>query len=475
MHRCLQVAEIVNLVCLELSDGMVRIPGRSGDDVSIPKHGDLAVLARTSPVFSSHAFRCIWNSVTFINIMRCLPSDSFKLALHGIRYGRYIDWDMQLLRDLNDSDFDRIRFYAPLIQHLFSDFICTRGATILPTVSPWLPGMFPNLQGIHWTHVEEYSPLIENFIGPQLTTIHIPGTCRPSLTLLSSLPLLCTRLTDVSYLTRITSRPQELQPLAVSAASECVAKQLPVVAFAADCPRLSFSDDVHRLFSAAPTGISHLKLKKFSFSPDLYPFDRDRQPDYLLQCTSLERLFCFANVTNVRVLSAVGIDWDDATVTEMARSWPHLERLNLSSFYGTRAPRTTLRCLEAFAQFCPRLTSLHIAFDATTIPTSTSQFSLEKLETLGVDASPIARTPPVAQFLARIAPNLKDLTTLVDSVAADGDPDWRKDAAPHAFAYGLRWRIVEAILKSSFDTGIVPQFIFILIALYQLNALDAPQ
>ncbi|KAJ7612590.1 hypothetical protein FB45DRAFT_759771 [Roridomyces roridus] len=145
-------------------------------------------------------------------------------------------------------------------------------------------------------------------------------------------------------------------------------------------------------------------LQTFSFFNGFDPFDRDRSSDYLLQSSSIQGLFCFVNLTDLHLLSAVGIDWDDATVTDIARSWPHLERLELGSMYGTRSPRTTLRCLEAFAQYSPRLTRLALAFDATVIPTSSSQFSLDKLESLGVDASPISKARPVAELLAGIFP-----------------------------------------------------------------------
>ncbi|KAJ7630211.1 hypothetical protein FB45DRAFT_1150145 [Roridomyces roridus] len=312
---------------------------------------------------------------------------------------------------------------------------------------------------------------IECFIAPQLTTIRIAGTSRASLTLLTGLGLRCPRLTDVTYLSY--GRPPDLQSLAVSAGSECVrglydleilyagvldraalehlsrltslrdlvlggcpsdwiaftsepffpslrtlhvssdiisatrflgvAKQLPIVELSVESPdSLSVPDEVHQLFSAVSAGISPLMLQTFSFFNGFDPFDRDRSSDYLLQSSSLQGLFCFVNLTDLHLLSVVGIDWDDATITDMA------------------------------------------PFDATVIPTSSSQFSLDKLESLGVDASPISKARPVAEFLAGIFPRLNDFDTLADAV---DDEEWEEDVVPQTFDYHRRWKKVEAMLK----------------------------
>jgi len=134
---------------------------------------------------------------------------------------------------------------------------------------------------------------------------------------------------------------------------------------------------------------------------------------------------------------------DDTTVTDMARSWRHIERLELQSYYGTAAPRATLQCLEAFPKYCPHLTKLSIAFDATVIPTSQGNLSLESLKNLDVEASPIATAPPVARFIASIFPSLKNITTLPDSL--DGDAEW--EVGPEALQYDRHWKEVASILR----------------------------
>ncbi|KAJ6583628.1 hypothetical protein DFH09DRAFT_1029228 [Mycena vulgaris] len=508
MHHCLQVPELVGLVCSHLQG-----PRHLGIafEVGHPKHGDLAVLARTSTVFSSHALRLIWNSVTLLNLLSCLPSGSFELRTTGEGY--FTKYIMQLLRPLQKSDLERVLVYAPHVKHLLSDPRFADLSPVFPSASPWLSeNMLPNLQGLYWMHGENDFQYIDCFLAPQLTTIRIPHTSLAALTLLSSLALRCPQLTDVTLFPRGTP---DLRSMAVSAVSMCVrglhdierlaadmldhpalehlsrltslrhlrlgglpstlpthddealfpslqtlyfsseiespfrflewGNTIPLVGFTAECPAFSTADEVHRLFSAAAGGISHSPLTEFAFDNEFDSFDFSDSANYLIRSSSLRSLFCFVNLTSVSVLSAVGIDLDDTTVTDMARSWPHIERLELQSYYGTTAPRATLQCLEAFPKYCPHLIKLSIAFDATVIPTSPGDLSLESLKNLDVEASPIATAPPVARFIASIFPSLKNITTLPDSLG--GDAEWEADVGPEAFQYDRHWKEVASILR----------------------------
>ncbi|KAF7372666.1 hypothetical protein MVEN_00129900 [Mycena venus] len=432
MHRCLQVPELVSIVCSHLQGP------RHWEifEVGHPKRGDLAVLARTSTVFSSHALRLIWNSATLMNLLSCLPSDSFELRTTGEGY--FTKYIMQLLRPLQNSDFERVHVYAPLVQHLFSDPNFADLSSVFPSASPWLSeNMLPNLQGLYWMHGENDFQRIDHFLTPQLTTIRIPHTSLAALKLLSSLALQCPQLTDVtlfpsgrtgfsiagrihgldvsfehlshlpglrhlrlgelpSTLPTYDDEPSfpSLQTLYFSSEIESPFRflewgnQIPLVGFTAECPAFSTADEVHRLFSAAVGGISHFHLTEFAFDNEFDSFDSSDSTNFLIRSSSLRSLFCFVKLVSVSVLSAVGIDLDDPTVTDMARSWRHIECLELQSYYGTAAPRTTLQCLEAFPKYCPHLSKLSIAFDALVIPTSPGDLSLESLKHLDVEASP---------------------------------------------------------------------------------------
>ncbi|KAF8186150.1 hypothetical protein K438DRAFT_1039691 [Mycena galopus ATCC 62051] len=513
MHRCLQVPELVGLVCSHIQSPYHL---ETAFEVRQPKRGDLAVLARTSTVFSSHAVRLLWKSVSLINLLRCLPSDSFELRRTGVGYfAKYI---MQLIRSLRASDWERVLLYAQHVKHLFSDPNFADLSSIFPTLSLCLPeSMLPKLQGLHWMHMENDFHYIDCFLAPQLTTIHIPHTSLPALSLVSSLAPRCPQLIDITIFPR---SPQKLQPLAVSAVSTCVrglhgietlftdtvdqlalehlsclpsvrrltlgelpptlserpndetiftslqslyftakiespirflewCNKIPLVEFSVESPAFSTADEVHRLFSAASGGISPLSLREFTFDNDWGSFPSSESANHLIRPQALHSLFCFVNLTSVSVLSAVGIDLDDATVTDLARSWRYIKCLEFQSYYGNVAPRVTLQGLEAFSKHCPHLTKLTITFDATVIPTSQAEPSRGclKLQHLDVEASPIATALPVALFLARIFPRLRSISTIQDIIA--GDDDWKADVGPNALHYDRYWKNVAPLLHIS--------------------------
>ncbi|KAJ6451429.1 hypothetical protein C8R45DRAFT_1042058, partial [Mycena sanguinolenta] len=388
------------------------------------------VLARTLTVFSNHALRLIWNTVTLLNLLGCLPSDSFELRTIGKGYStKHI---MRLLRPLQKSDFDCVSVYAPHVKHLFSYPRFTDLSHVFPSARPWLSeNMLPSLQALDWMHNEDDFQYMDCFLAPQLTTICILHTSLAALTLLSSLALRCLQLTDVTLFPRGTPA---LRLQAVSAVSVCIrslhgikrlfadmldrlalehfthdnevifpslqtlyfsseiespsrflewGNKVPLVEFTAECPAFSTrASTLNRLFSAAAGGISHSSLTEFSFDNEFDSFDFFDSANYIIRSSSLRSLFCFVNLTSVTVLSAVGIDLDDTTVTDMARSWHHIERLDLPSYY------------------------LH-------------DLSLESLKNLDVEASPIVTAPPVARFIASIFPRLKNITTILDSAAGD--------------------------------------------------------
>ncbi|KAJ7630198.1 hypothetical protein FB45DRAFT_914871, partial [Roridomyces roridus] len=124
----------------------------------------------------------------------------------------------------------------------------------------------------------------------------------------------------------------------------------------------------------------------------------------------------------------------------MARSWPRIETIELESYHGTSQPRTTLRYLESFPRHCHYLSKLCISFDATAVPTTLQDLSLDSLEELDVEASPITTAEPVAEFLAGLFPNLGSITPLA------GELDENDPRVSRAFAYSQIWREVDSLL-----------------------------
>ncbi|KAJ7630208.1 hypothetical protein FB45DRAFT_1058256 [Roridomyces roridus] len=392
--------------------------------------------ARTSKaVFFPNALRIIWDSVTLLSLLRCLPSDAYKLKptreLFFIKY--------RMNRTLNASDSD----YAD-------------PASVLSATSSWLsPNMFPRLQGLYWEHKASDFDFIHHFLGPELTTIRVPCTTRAASKLVSGLALRCPQLNDINCRI-VDAGSAQMVSVAASAVSQCVRGlnglkrlltdildhaallhisrlhslrdlKLGALPSAFNVPNdqpffpslqtLHFTSDPDSMcdFLKLGRGIPLLEFtgETHDFStPDQTVIDVSDAHDYFIPPSALRPLFSFVNLTSVTIGSGFGVDLDAAIVTDMARSWRHIEKPDIESFYGTAAPRTTLRCLQAFAQYCSKLTKLGISGDS-------RRRGLSDFE-----------PTPVAMYLARIFPGLKTIETLIDSL--DGNIEWEATVLPEA-------------------------------------------
>ncbi|KAJ7612537.1 hypothetical protein FB45DRAFT_939262, partial [Roridomyces roridus] len=388
----------------------------------------LAVLARTSTVFSDHALRLLWASVALINLLRCIPPDAYNVRVEG--KGRTTRYIMTPRRSLQDSDFQRLRFYAAYVRRLFCHADQVDTSRMFPSVHPWLSeSMFPMLRVVRWSsshlpHRKDDIRFIGCFLTPGLTSIDIAGNLPAAvpLAIVSSLATRCPQLTDLSCFSHV-------DPAAVSALSECIRGldhiqtlctavlnraaldhlshlsslrkldlhsipadfpssgshsffpslvefditnvdsacrflergcEIPLTWLAVECSlaepgasNLSTAAQMHRLFSAMESGILHSSVTNILFTDGYGSFHRSDAPGFTIRASSLRRLFCFNNLTYVAMITAVGFDLDNATIVDMARSWPHIESLTLETRFGVSQPRTTLGCLEAFAQYLP--------------------------------------------------------------------------------------------------------------------------
>lgn len=71
MHRCLEIQEIVSLVCQQLSAENTR---------TVSNNGSLAALAMTCRDFQEPALDALWYQQTsLIPLVKCFPSDSWEL------------------------------------------------------------------------------------------------------------------------------------------------------------------------------------------------------------------------------------------------------------------------------------------------------------------------------------------------------------------------------------------------------------
>ncbi|KAF8155024.1 hypothetical protein K438DRAFT_1943073 [Mycena galopus ATCC 62051] len=170
---------------------------------------------------------------------------------------------------------------------------------------------------------------------------------------------------------------------------------------------------------------------------------------------ALKHLFCFTNLTYVTIRSPMGFVLDDETLAELAAAWPRLEKLYLTA-YEHMDQCGTLLALQAFARRCSNLNTLHLSFDALTVPSihsesSEPRISHSALVKLNVAESPISHAVAVADFISAIFPGLADLSTALeaDDIANMDDPQDPINAV--RVGHHKRWKNVERLLRAKTD------------------------
>ncbi|KAJ7469577.1 hypothetical protein FB451DRAFT_1255036 [Mycena latifolia] len=188
MHRCLTILEIVEMICSNL------------EPTSSPAHKALAVLARTSPVFSGPALDVLWKTQTsLVPLLRCMPPDLFEISPSTDHWNRA--W--RLARPILATDWERSRIYASRVKSFVFSYWSLRGMKdIMPVLGLSVPGgsLFPNLTKLRWTpSVSVEFTQIHIFITPRLTSISFSCSfSHTNLSLLSTLATTCPRLSRIS-------------------------------------------------------------------------------------------------------------------------------------------------------------------------------------------------------------------------------------------------------------------------------------
>ncbi|KAH7924232.1 hypothetical protein BV22DRAFT_524951 [Leucogyrophana mollusca] len=145
--------------------------------------------------------------------------------------------------------------------------------------------------------------------------------------------------------------------------------------------------------------------------------DVDNEPVIALQ--HVQPLFCFAALRILDLILFRSFSLDDHALSEMAMSWPILERLRLlAEPLGHRhAPSNiTFRGIVTLVERCPRLEYLHIEIDATDLASSSPQ-ELRRvtpnraLRSLGVGDSLLDNPEEVALRLFDLFPKLDRIAT----------------------------------------------------------------
>ncbi|KAJ6559832.1 hypothetical protein B0H19DRAFT_1260520 [Mycena capillaripes] len=177
--------------------------------------------------------------------------------------------------------------------------------------------------------------------------------------------------------------------------------------------------------------------------------NRQAQPQ-VIRDNMIRPFLGLATLTSLCLYSRDGFDLDDSTLSDMAASWPEIERLDLMvlSNYDGFTPRATLRSLYAFARHCPRLTTLKIVFDATVVPsTDDAELVQGALKCLSLGRSSIsAPIADVAAFLCGLFPALQELHTGYHVWESEGDDE--DDFLEDRLVYHRRWKQVERLLPA---------------------------
>ncbi|KAJ7089116.1 hypothetical protein C8R44DRAFT_990936 [Mycena epipterygia] len=223
-------------------------------------------------------------------------------------------------------------------------------------------------------------------------------------------------------------------------------KQIPLTSFNVLFPDFSTAAEIHDLYTAVAAAFSPSSLTDLALDHDSN-FDAPDAATYAVQSRSVRILFPFVNLTSISILSPIEIDLDNATVADLARAWPRIESLDMSSYFCTSPrPRPTLESLHSFAIHCPHLKRLAMTLDCTVVPKSdfgaTNRVCQQRLRTLDVDHSSISTAIGVARFLSGIFPNLRDILT--QDVAQDHED--LDEVERQAIEFHFLWNQVEELL-----------------------------
>ncbi|KAH7930960.1 hypothetical protein BV22DRAFT_19209 [Leucogyrophana mollusca] len=218
------------------------------------------------------------------------------------------------------------------------------------------------------------------------------GASLPSVTLLASTLSHCTRFVE-----QIKLSPQTVRIVLYHPSSEHLAQ-----AFLTSLASRLSADTTQRIT------IEH-------YNCDISEIDK---PENVWGWATMIPFTSFGNLRTLNIKSFCSSGLDDDDLDRLASSWPLLETFILGTEHNWYTPaKLTHRGLLALLSRCPRLRSLGLVFDATTIGPP----SLDKpgcgamnvnITTLDVGNSAVGEALFVAAFLSAILPNVKTILRL---------------------------------------------------------------
>ncbi|KAJ7860915.1 hypothetical protein B0H13DRAFT_1726432 [Mycena leptocephala] len=456
------------------------------DDLKLPEDviRDLAALARTAKLFREPALNALWAyQTTFAYVLRCFPSDLWNMPV----FWRFV-------RPMSLADWERPLFYMNRVRKFdltASDEV--PAAPVFETLSLCLPTehFFPNIDKLIWYSAKRSSfAYIRLLLGPRMTSIEIEFLVYPShsyLSLIPTLPIRCPRLTKAT----ICCDPDlVIHAIAHERLRESTSQFVRGLKHIESLRLFDLDQSAIEHLSSLPT-LTCLTIEDLRQFQAFTPSPQQSDPFIFSNLTSIELvtpsvqvaialtqtlshspltdvditidtpasldafLILYSTVakTTTRYSSVLGqflrfhnlhtlwlntpFDLDDTIMLDMARAWPHIERLTfVPAYISTIQPRATLHGLRALAQHWTKLKSLTILLDASEIPPqtlSTVPVIQCALTELFVGYSPIIAPVEVARFISGIFPKLVIISSVVS----------------RAPLFGERWKDVQQFLTAA--------------------------
>jgi hypothetical protein len=97
-------------------------------------------------------------------------------------------------------------------------------------------------------------------------------------------------------------------------------KEMPLISLDLEFTTSSTGQEMHSLFDTLSASVLHSSLTKICVMDKYEDRNPARFPNHLVYSHSIRPLFSFTNLTSVLILTAVGIDLDNSTVSTLARA-----------------------------------------------------------------------------------------------------------------------------------------------------------
>ncbi|OJA12077.1 hypothetical protein AZE42_02178 [Rhizopogon vesiculosus] len=470
----------------------------------------LLALALTCKSFTGPALDLLWRELHGLSpLIRCLPStlwklDGLKPNLRFIRAMTLDDWSIFCKYNHRVQAFHIISPDDHLVSpEIWRTFNC----------SPFPLPLLPNLTSLSWSaHGSERFSYIRLFVTHKLITLKIRESYNfdfglSEQSILTCIPTLCPsvshfvgsdkHLGDTSIALQCWSHLISVEVGNISEAAILYLSNLPslrVLRFvlhptpiAADTqnllqhPAFCALQELHVLCQRlAPLGAF---LETLTITPKVLSFAIDKGENSSLALTALvlrlsnvcahstlehlrvnidsinadsisavtfEPLYAFRNLRELEFRSGYVVALDDATLLQMAKSWPLLEMFRITGKY---AHKVTANSFVSLLQHCPRLTSVGIAINWSAVDRRGISsdipyqgFTHTALSRADFGCSRIRHAITIAAFISAIAPKLISIVAWQDDYA-DEDPDFPDEDSDFS-KYPSKWEVVQRLVES---------------------------